>query len=102
MSDVSTKPYLLRALYEWCADQGFTSYLSVVVAAAARVPRLVTVEVGRGETRRWLVLGVTAQAVSMLHEMAPQDESFAVAPTATPFPQLLARLQPKSNDTDPR
>ncbi|MCX7891661.1 MAG: ClpXP protease specificity-enhancing factor [Burkholderiales bacterium] len=35
---VSTKPYLLRALYEWCVDNGYTPYLSVVVDAATRVP----------------------------------------------------------------
>jgi stringent starvation protein B len=34
----STKPYLLRALYEWCVDNGFTPYLSVVVDGATRVP----------------------------------------------------------------
>ena len=35
----STKPYLIRALHEWCADQGFTPYLTVVVDATTRVPR---------------------------------------------------------------
>ncbi|MFM9969827.1 MAG: ClpXP protease specificity-enhancing factor [Burkholderiales bacterium] len=34
----STKPYLLRALYEWCVDNGFTPYISVVVDASTRVP----------------------------------------------------------------
>jgi stringent starvation protein B len=32
------KPYLLRALYEWCVDNGYTPYLSVVVDANTRVP----------------------------------------------------------------
>lgn len=35
----STKPYLIRAIHEWCADQGFTPYLSVSVDATTRVPR---------------------------------------------------------------
>ncbi|MBL8449412.1 MAG: ClpXP protease specificity-enhancing factor [Dechloromonas sp.] len=35
----STKPYLLRALWEWCCDNGFTPYLSVVVDSRTRVPR---------------------------------------------------------------
>jgi stringent starvation protein B len=35
----STKPYLLRALYEWCTDNGFTPYLAVHVDASVRVPR---------------------------------------------------------------
>ena len=35
---VSTKPYLLRAIYEWCVDSGLTPYVSVVVDAQTRVP----------------------------------------------------------------
>lgn len=38
MSTVSTKPYLIRALYEWCVDQGFTPYLAVRVDAHTLVP----------------------------------------------------------------
>src|SRR3954463_5060049 len=34
----STKPYLLRALYEWCVDNGNTPYISVVVDSRTRVP----------------------------------------------------------------
>ncbi|RTL51384.1 MAG: ClpXP protease specificity-enhancing factor [Rhodocyclaceae bacterium] len=36
---ISTKPYLMRAIYEWCVDQGFTPYLQVAVDAQTRVPR---------------------------------------------------------------
>jgi len=32
------KPYLLRAIYEWCVDNGFTPYISVVVDSRTRVP----------------------------------------------------------------
>lgn len=39
MSSVSTKPYLLRALFDWCADQGLTPYIAVVVNDRAGVPR---------------------------------------------------------------
>jgi stringent starvation protein B len=35
---LSTKPYLLRAIYEWCVDQGFTPYLTVRVDKQTRVP----------------------------------------------------------------
>lgn len=35
---VSTKPYLVRAIYEWCVDQGFTPYLAARVDGNARVP----------------------------------------------------------------
>jgi len=38
VNETSTKPYLLRALYEWCVDNGFTPYVSVVVDGATRVP----------------------------------------------------------------
>jgi stringent starvation protein B len=38
MSDISTKPYLLRAIYEWCTDSGYTPYLAVKVDAATTVP----------------------------------------------------------------
>ena len=34
----STRPYLLRALHEWCCDNGFTPYLAVHVDASVRVP----------------------------------------------------------------
>ncbi|KAF4516517.1 hypothetical protein B566_EDAN003264 [Ephemera danica] len=35
----STKPYLLRALWEWCCDNGFTPFIAVTVDARTRVPR---------------------------------------------------------------
>lgn len=39
MPEISTKPYLLRAIYEWCGDNGYTPYLAAVVDAKTRVPR---------------------------------------------------------------
>lgn len=38
MPEHSTKPYLLRAIYEWCTDNGFTPYLAVAVDSKTRVP----------------------------------------------------------------
>ena len=38
MPEVSTKPYFIRAIYEWCSDCGFTPYLSVKVDDRTRVP----------------------------------------------------------------
>ncbi|MGQ0708476.1 MAG: ClpXP protease specificity-enhancing factor [Rhodoferax sp.] len=35
---ISTRPYLIRALYEWCADNGFTPFIAVAVDASVRVP----------------------------------------------------------------
>ncbi len=34
----STKPYLLRAVYEWCVDNGYTPHISVIVDSRTRVP----------------------------------------------------------------
>jgi stringent starvation protein B len=33
------QPYFLRALYEWCVDNGYTPYLNVRVDARSRVPQ---------------------------------------------------------------
>ena len=38
MAEVSTKPYFIRAIYEWCSDCGYTPYLSVRVDERTRVP----------------------------------------------------------------
>ncbi|HET9404408.1 MAG TPA: ClpXP protease specificity-enhancing factor [Burkholderiales bacterium] len=38
MAEKSTKPYLIRAIHEWCTDSGLTPYLSVQVDAQTRVP----------------------------------------------------------------
>ena len=35
----STRPYLIRALYEWCTDNGFTPYVAVAVDDTVVVPR---------------------------------------------------------------
>lgn len=35
----STRPYLIRALYEWCTDNGFTPYVAVHVDNTVQVPR---------------------------------------------------------------
>ena len=35
----STRPYLIRALYEWCCEHSFTPYLAVKVDPRVLVPR---------------------------------------------------------------
>ena len=35
----STRPYLVRALYEWCTDNGLTPYVAVSVDDSVQVPR---------------------------------------------------------------
>ena len=36
--EIPTKPYLLRALYEWCVDNGYTPHLAVKADSRAQVP----------------------------------------------------------------
>ena len=62
MSDgLPTKPYLIRAIYEWCADSGFTPYLAVSVDQRARVPMEfvkdgeIVLNIGAGATRNLLM-----------------------------------------------
>ena len=35
----STKPYLIRAIHEWCTEEGFWPNMTVAVAESTRVPR---------------------------------------------------------------
>ena len=37
-SGTSTRPYLIRALHDWCGDNGFTPYIAVFVDARVQVP----------------------------------------------------------------
>ncbi|WP_280152771.1 ClpXP protease specificity-enhancing factor [Piscinibacter sp. XHJ-5] len=34
----STRPYLIRALHDWCTDNGFTPYIAVFVDGSVQVP----------------------------------------------------------------
>jgi stringent starvation protein B len=38
VKEISTKPYLLRALFEWCVDNGYTPHLAVKVDSRTQVP----------------------------------------------------------------
>lgn len=68
---------------------------AVAVMPLSASQRLVTVEVGQGEERLWLVLGVTPQGIRTLHTMAPQAAALPAAPPppAAAFAQLLGRLR---------
>ena len=39
LESTSTRPYLIRALYEWCTDNGLTPYVAVMVDDSVQVPR---------------------------------------------------------------
>jgi stringent starvation protein B len=55
----STRPYLIRALYDWCTDNGFTPYVAVLVDETVQVPREY---VKNGE----IVLNISFDATSSL------------------------------------
>jgi stringent starvation protein B len=38
VNEIPTKPYLLRALFEWCVDNGYTPHLAVRVDSRTQVP----------------------------------------------------------------
>src|SRR3954469_21123474 len=38
MKEITTKPYVLRALFEWCVDNGYTPHLAVKVDSRTQVP----------------------------------------------------------------
>ena len=59
MAETSTKPYLIRAIYEWCNDNGYTPYLAVAVDERTQVPRE---HVKAGE----IVLNVSPMATNRL------------------------------------
>src|SRR5437899_11889122 len=59
MPDLSTKPYLIRAIYEWCNDSGFTPYIAVAAGEGVKVP---PEHVKNGE----IVLNVSALATNRL------------------------------------
>ena len=59
LESTSTRPYLIRALYEWCTDNGFTPYVAVLVDESVQVPREY---VKNGE----IVLNISFDATSSL------------------------------------
>lgn len=59
LDSTSTRPYLIRALYEWCTDNGFTPYVAVLADDTVQVPREY---VKNGE----IVLNISFDATSSL------------------------------------
>lgn len=57
---IPTKPYMVRAIHEWCVDNGFTPHLMVVVSSKTRVPMAYVKE---GE----IVLNLNYSATKDLH-----------------------------------
>jgi len=84
----STRPYLIRALYDWCTDNGFTPYIAVAVDESVQVPREYVKD---GE----IVLNVSFDATSSLklgNEFIEFKARFAGTPRdiMVPVAQVLA------------
>ena len=84
MSEQSAKPYLIRAICEWCGDNSLTPYLAVKVNAKTRVPTAyvkngeIVLNISTGATRRLTVdndwLRFTARFTGVSQEVAvPMD-----------------------------
>jgi flagellar protein FliO/FliZ len=79
------------------SSSGMRQVSAMTISASQRI---VTVEVGRGDSRCWLVLGVTPHSINTLHTMVPQDAALTEVPATpnTAFAQLLQRLQGREPD----
>ncbi len=76
---------------------------SVAVLPLSASQRIVTIEVGQGESRRWLVLGVTPSSITTLHTMAPLEGAApTTAATVPAFAGLLAKFNKPDGGSDAR
>ena len=70
---------------------------SVAALPLSTSQRILTVEVGQGDQRRWLVLGVTPHSITTLHTMEPAEDAAApmspVGGVTGSFAQVLGRLR---------
>ena len=72
----TTKPYFVRALHEWCCDNGYTPYLTVSVDAATTVPQEyvkdgeITLNLGPDATGRLLIDNVAVQCTARFNGVA--------------------------------
>ena len=74
------------------ASSGLMRHVAVLPLSASQ--RVVTVEVGQGDARRWLVLGVTPNSITTLHSMEPQaDVPASATPPVPGFAQMLGKLR---------
>ena len=69
MAETSQKPYLLRALFEWCVDNGYTPHVAVKVDSKTQVP---AEYVKNGE----IVLNISPNAVHKL-QMGNEQVEFS-------------------------
>ncbi len=122
MSEQSAKPYLVRAICEWCADNGLTPYLAVKVNPETRVPVAyvkngeIVLNVGASATRRLTIdndgvrfsarFSGTSQEVSVPMSAVAgifakeTGYGFAFTVAANPAAALAAATAPAEPDID--
>lgn len=89
MAEISTKPYLIRALHQWCVDSGYTPQLLVAVDGRTRVPAAyvkdgqIVMNISAGATRNLMLdndwIQFSARFGGVSHEISiPVDRVAAI------------------------
>ncbi len=93
MSEQSAKPYLVRAICEWCADNGLTPYIAVKVNSQTRVPPAfvkngeIVLNISRGATRRLTI----DKRMGAIHRALQRDVAGSLRPHCSESPACLPR-----------
>jgi stringent starvation protein B len=121
MSEQSAKPYLIRAICEWCADNGLTPYLAVKVNAQTRVPTAyvkngeIVLNISSGATRKLTIDNARVQFTARFNGVSQEVSvptaaisgifaketgyGFAFAVTTDPVASLEAATAPTESST---
>jgi len=114
MEEIPSKPYLIRALHEWCTDNGYTPYILVNAGADTRVPRAyvrdgqITLNISALATQHLVIdnAHITFQARFggvTEHIFVPTSAVIAIYARETGagmgFEQIQAGAQPDTNTT---
>jgi flagellar protein FliO/FliZ len=85
-------------------SSGAAGMRSISSLPLSNTHRLLTVEVGQGEQRRWLVLGVTPHSINLLHTLEPAADApapdLASSASAGSFAQMLGRVRGNTSGAD--
>jgi stringent starvation protein B len=106
MSEQAAKPYLIRAICEWCADNSLTPYLAVKVNAETRVPPTyvkngeIVLNISSGATRRLTIDNERVQFTARFNGVS-QEVSVPVAAVSGIFAKETGYGFAFSVTTDP-
>jgi len=84
------------------AAAGTRGLRTVQVLPLSASQRIVTVEVGHADERRWLVLGVTPSSITTLHTMPPQDAERPASAMPNAFGDLLSKWRTSGAPNPPK